>query len=301
MKQRLLPIFALLLSGTACSYYRSAKGSVGAYIDRTRTHKIEETDIFTPHQHSLRPEMSSRRNIEVPLPDGTVLRGFAIIRLEPRANLIYFGGNAEMAQIATTKMMRMSEQYNANVICVDYRGYGASTGTPQVRHLASDALQVFDGTSELRGEMPNIVIGYSLGSIPAAYLAANRPLDGLVLMAPITSFDDGDMYPKKMRRKLKPVYRMPFARFIKVRPGFEIPEQTEPLYQIPQARAPLLLIHGEADDVVPPECGQKLFDLATGQKTLLILRGQGHGDVSILEGLGAVVMKEFLESLELRT
>ncbi|MCL1893075.1 MAG: lysophospholipase [Holophagaceae bacterium] len=297
MKLHLLLALTLIFSSVACSPFKKAGKSISTAFDKNRTHQIEETDLFSPHEMALRPETSTRRNIEIPLSDGNVLRGIAMIRLEPRANIIYFGGNAELSQVATTKITQWSEQYQINVFFVDHRGYGASTGSPAVKNLADDALQIFDGTSELRGDIPTIVVGYSIGSIPATYLAANRQVAGLALMAPLTSFSDKDLFPKKQKRKLKPWYRVPFAKLIKVLPNFDIPENNEPLFQITAVKAEVLLIHGEADDVIPAQCSKKLFELATSEKTLLLLPKHDHNNLSLTDGTGAIYFKTYLEKI----
>jgi alpha-beta hydrolase superfamily lysophospholipase len=266
---------------------------------------MEESYLFQPRRTQVRPETSNRRNIEVPLPDGNVLRGIAIIQPEPKANVIYFGGNAEFAQAATIKLMQWAECYNMNVICVDYRGYGASSGSPALQYLGGDALRIFDGIAAMRSEAPTFVIGFSIGSIPATYLASHRRVHGLVLLAPISSFEDGDMYPPEQRRQmlLPPsrvpitdyvLSRVPLANYIKVKLNFEIPDGIEPIHQIRQISAPLLLMHGEADDVIPAICGKKVFKLAEVKKTLLLLPKLGHDKLSLTDGPGAEHLAKFV-------
>jgi len=289
MKLRLRFVFltlAVILSASCAK--------ISDKFNKTRTRSVEEKYLFQPQKLTTRPEMWNRRNIEIMLPDGNILRGFAITRPDPMANLIYFGGSGELSQAATIRISEWAERYNVNVFFVDYRGYGASSGAPAIKHLADDALRVFDGTLKLRGEIPNFVIGFSIGSIPATYLAAHRPIAGLVLMAPISSYADKDMYPKKQIRDAEPWYLRPFASWIKVEPGFDIPEGLEPIYQIQQVFAPLLLIHGEADIAVPALCGQKVYEMAQGNKTLLMIPGRGHDDLSLTDSPGSDTFTTFM-------
>jgi alpha-beta hydrolase superfamily lysophospholipase len=305
MKTRYLLLSALCLFSVSCSYYRTASKTVskaasdyyktaGSYADDYRTYEIEERYLFQPRLTQVRPETSDRRNIEVKLPDGNILRGLAITRPEPIANVIYFGGNAEFAQGATTKFMQWAELYNVNVICVDYRGFGASSGSPSVQYLTGDALRVYDGVSEMRSEIPTFVVGFSIGSIPATYLASHRRVQGLVLLAPISSLGDDDMYPLEQRRQMLPRSRVPLAKYVKVKLNFEVPDGIEPIHQIKQISAPLLLMHGKADDVVPALCGQKVFDLAGVKKTLLLLPVMGHDKLSLTDGSGAEYLAKFV-------
>jgi fermentation-respiration switch protein FrsA (DUF1100 family) len=275
---------ALMLFSPACTY-----------IDKTRTYRINDDPLSQPQMTPVRPETWDRRNVEIPLPDGNILRGIAIVRSSPRANAIYFGDDAELAQAATVDITRLSEKYNINVIFVDYRGRGASSGLTAVKYLPEDALHVFDKTSRLRREVPTFVIGVSLGSISATYLAAHRSVQGLMLIAPISSFEDRDMYPKKQKKRMLPWYLAPTASLFKVKPGFEILENSEPIYQIPHVSAPLLLMHGDADGVIPVLCGKKVYEAATAKKMLLIVPGLGHNELSLMDGPGESFMTRFID------
>jgi hypothetical protein len=265
------------------------------YVNRLRAYHINDEPLSQLQMTPVRPETWNRRNVDVPLPDGNILRGIAIVRPYPRAIAIYFGDDAELAQSATTDITRLSEKYNINVIFVDYRGRGASSGLTAIKYLPGDALHVFDKTSRLRGEIPTFVIGASLGSIPATYLAANRSVQGLVLISPISSFKDGDMYPKRQKKLMLPWYLAPVAPLVKVKPGFEILENSEPIYQIPYVSAPLLLMHGEADSVIPALCGKKVYESALGKKTLLLVPGLGHNELSLIDGPGESFMTRFID------
>ena len=294
-----LSVMTLAVFSAACTHLSTAgyyfKSTSRAYIDKARTYRIDEEPVSQAQRMSVRPETWNRRNVEVPLPDGNVLRGIAIMRRGSRANAIYFGGDGELAQVATTRITQLGEKYNINVIFVDYRGCGASSGLPAIKNMPDDALRVFDSTSRLRGSIPTIVIGYSMGSIPATYLAAHRPVQGLVLMAPMSGFEDKSMYPLSRKISVLPWYLTPFAPFVKIKPGFEVLKNSEPVYQILRVAAPLLLIHGEADQVIPVSCGIKIHELARGNKMALFIPGLGHDELSLMDYPGASFMTRFMD------
>ena len=294
MSARIALMICLTVLCAACKTVKSASKSIGANLDKSMVYVVEERDVFQPQTTPIRPETFNRRNLEVALPDGNILRGIAITRMGARANMLYFCGNAEMAQAMTLEMTKWAERYNVNAICVDYRGYGASSGITAVKNLAGDALCVYDQTSEMRKGLPTIVIGCAIGSLPATFVAANRRCSGLVLMAPITSFEDQNMYPKDQTRSLVPWYHKPFSGRATMRPTFEIPAKIEPMYQIPNVAAPLLVIHGEDDTEIPSVCGMKIYSLAKGKKTLLLLRGAGHGEISLVDGPSGEGMAKFM-------
>jgi pimeloyl-ACP methyl ester carboxylesterase len=276
-----LPLLALTVLALSCEK-----------LETHRTQRMAESELFEPRRTPVRPETSNRRNVQVQLTDGNALRGIAITRPDPLATIMSFGGGAELAQAATTRMMGWAGRYNMNVVFIDYRGYGASSGAPSLRHLTSDALSVFDGTSRIRGETPTFVMGFAIGSIPATYLAAHRPVAGLTLVAPISSLDDEDMYRSKPSEG--PWYLSPFLPMLKTKPDFDVPEDSKPVKLIRQVSAPLLLIHGEADGTVPPRCGQKVYESAPSDKALLMAPGIGHDVSSLLTGLGADAFALFL-------
>jgi pimeloyl-ACP methyl ester carboxylesterase len=263
-----------------------------ARLDAARTRTMAESDLFEPQRARVRPEMPNRRNVEVRLPDGNVLRGIATARPEPLANIIYFGGGSEFAQAGTLRIAEWADRYNVNVAFIDYRGYGASSGAPSIRHMTGDAISVFDRAPWMRGDAPTIAMGFAIGSIPATYLAAHRPVAGLVLLAPISSLDDEDMY---RRRPTGLSWRQaPFAPLVRTKPGFDVPDESKPVRQIGRVSAPLLLIHGKADGTVPPRCGMKVYESAPGDKALLVVPGAGHDPSSLLDGGGAEALALFL-------
>jgi len=261
-------------------------------LDAVRTRRVPEADLFEPQRVRVRPEMPGRRNVDVTLPDGNVLRGIAATRPEPKAVILYFGGGSEFAQAATNRLTEWAARYNVSVVYIDYRGYGASSGAPSLGQLPADALSVYDRTQVMRRDVPTFVMGFAIGSIPATYLAARRPVAGLVLVAPVSSLDDESLYrPKKDG---EPWYIAHFMPTVKTKPGFEIPDDSKPVLQIRQVSAPLLLIHGEADGTVPPQCGRQVYESAKGEKELLMVPKVGHDVSSLLSGLGGNALGLFL-------
>lgn len=97
--------------------------------------------------------------------------------------VIYFGGNAEDVSLNSSDMLRYLG--GATVYLVNYRGYGGSSGTPSEVSLFRDALSVYDYVA---GHHPEIsIVGRSLGSGVATYLATSRETSRLVLVTPYDS------------------------------------------------------------------------------------------------------------------
>lgn len=116
--------------------------------------------------------------------NGVMLNGWLVNIGQPGA-VIYFGGNAERIENMRGDFAKWFP--HSSVYLVPYRGYGASEGTPSEEALFSDALAVFDQVMARQPGAPITVIGRSLGSGVASYVASQRPVARLALIAPFDS------------------------------------------------------------------------------------------------------------------
>jgi len=143
---------------------------------------------------------------------------------------------------------------------VSYRGYGASTGSISEQGFITDALTAYDFLLK-RGVAPEQIalVGESLGTGVAVQLAAQRPVGALALEAPFTAAVDvaAEVYP------WLPVRWLMKDQFI----SRDV---------IGRVKVPLLILHGDADRVIPVEHGRRLFAMANEPKELVILPGAGH-------------------------
>jgi len=114
-----------------------------------------------------------------------VLRGWVINPGKKQA-LMYFGGNAEQIDRNIETFKTVFSDYS--VYLLNYRGYGSSDGQPSEKALLADALKFYDQIAEQYDSMS--VIGKSLGSGVASYLAASRKVEKLVLVTPYDSIED---------------------------------------------------------------------------------------------------------------
>jgi uncharacterized protein len=114
----------------------------------------------------------------------TVLRGWVVNEEKDKA-VLYYGGNAESIEYNIPLFKDIFSDYTVYLIC--YRGYGASDGSPTEAGLYKDAVHVYD---EIKSKHNNIsLIGRSLGSGVATYVASKRPVDKLVLITPFDSIE----------------------------------------------------------------------------------------------------------------
>lgn len=150
-----------------------------------------------------------------------------------------------------------------SVFAYDYRGYGLSEGRPSERNAYADIDGAYDYlTGELKTPPERIILyGRSLGAGSAVDLAARRPVGGLVLESPFLS----------AFRVMTRIVVFPFDKF-----------RNED--KIGRVRCPVLVMHGEADDIVPFWHGRRLFEKAPNPKIFVPIPGAHHNDFMWVAG-----------------
>lgn len=203
-----------------------------------------------------------------PTADGETLRGWWIPAADPRAPVVlFFHGNAGTRE-HRIEILQGFHRAGLGVFIFDYRGYGGSTGRPSEAGLLLDGEAAFDWLRGNTGDAPIVFYGHSLGGAVAAVTALRRPAAGLILESVFTSVPD-------MAIRVVP---LPFVRYV-VKTRFDTRAALGALTQ------PLLLIHGDADEVVPFSMGRRLFEAsAAPDKTFRAVPGAGHNDVFVVGG-----------------
>lgn len=190
----------------------------------------------------------------------------------PPATLVFFHGNGGNLSHRAPLIARLRTELGMSVFIFDYQGYGQSRGLPSERATAADARAVI---AYLRGRSdvdPDRIAYYgeSLGGAVAIDLATEAPPVALAIQSSFTSIGD-------MTRLHYPAltFLLPFASM-----------RYESLAAIGRLRVPLLVIHGEADALVPPEHSRRLFAAAGEPKRLVIVPEAGHNDIFVRGGPG---------------
>jgi fermentation-respiration switch protein FrsA (DUF1100 family) len=166
------------------------------------------------------------------------------------------------------------------VLAYDYRGYGLSEGRPSEPNVYADIDAAYDYlTQNLRIAPERIILyGRSLGAGAAVDLAARRFVGGLILESPfLTAF-----------RVMTQIPVFPVDKFRNVD-------------KIGRVRCPVLVMHGEADEIVPLWHGRRLFEKASGPKTLVVIPGAHHNDFMWVAGARyAAALRDFEALLRAR-
>ena len=185
------------------------------------------------------------------------LRGWVVNPGQGRA-LIYFGGNGDAVQNMREDYARWAA--GRTVYLVAYRGYGASDGAPTEAALFSDALAIYD---DVRTRQQDIaVVGRSLGSGVATYLASQRPLQRLVLVTPFDS-----------------IARIAQGRFPMFPAALMMQDKYESWRYAPAVHCPVLVIAAQNDRVVPAASTARLMERFSPRPQFIRIDNVGHGNI----------------------
>jgi pimeloyl-ACP methyl ester carboxylesterase len=212
------------------------------------------------------PQMASRVAPEgtrrIPMPGGGQLAVLHLPNPQARYTLWFFHGNAEALGDLEPLLQAMRDA-GFSVFAFDYPGYGVSDGKPSEATLyaASRAAREY-----LRGELKvsaaqTLMYGRSLGSGPAVQMATEERVGGLVIQSGFMS-------------AFRVVTRIPVLPF----------DQFKNLGKLPRVKSPVLVIHGERDEVISFAHGKALFAAAAEPKRKLWVAGAGHNNLIEIAG-----------------
>ena len=150
-----------------------------------------------------------------------------------------------------------------DLVLFDYRGYGRSSGRPSEQGTYRDARAALACLRAQSGVDPSrvLLLGESLGGAVALELALAHPPAGLVLLSAFTS--------------VRALARLHYPYI----PATVVPDAYPSLRRIDDLRSPLLVLHGEGDEIVPLSHARELYDAAPEPKRIATFPGVGHADI----------------------
>jgi len=217
--------------------------------------------IFSGDQTDMQPS-------QVGLPEASVhhlrtVDGVSLVAWSVRGTgkylAIYFHGNGASLSGRASRISDLT-RIGFSVLAIDYRGYGGSSGSPSELGLRKDADAAYEFAGSLGFAPQRIVLyGESLGSGVAVELASRKAVAGLILDGAFSSLADvaADrywMFP--VRLLMKDPFRSDLA--------------------ISQVKAPVLMVHGTADQIVPIRYGKRLSGLGSDAVSFFPIEGAGH-------------------------
>jgi pimeloyl-ACP methyl ester carboxylesterase len=238
------------------------------------TFSVDEASFFKPRKVAASSERRDRfvawerrERVSIRMEDGVVLAGFFLPHREARGSLIYFLPNYSLTEEVGPQLSAELDRLRANLLLVDYRGYGESGGKPSLETLFSDGRAVYDHLASRSGVNPDriIVHGFSIGSFVAASVASQRRVSGAILQGSGTNV-------REWSSLVVPWY---FKPFVKVR----ISEQLlaiDNVKVVSQIQTPLLILIGKKDTSAPVKMSRELFAAAPSVKKTLVVIPKGR-------------------------
>ena len=200
--------------------------------------------------------------VEIQVADGVTLVAWHAPAKQDKPTILYFHGNAANAANRAPRIETMRED-GFGVFYLNNRGYGGSSGRPTEENNVADAIAAYDHLTGLGVPAGRIVAyGESLGSGQAVRLAAERPVVAVALEAPLTSTVD-------VARKI--YFWLPL--------GLLISDKYDIERNIRSVTAPVLILHGERDAVIPVEMGWRVYRAANEPKRIELFPQGNHDDL----------------------
>jgi pimeloyl-ACP methyl ester carboxylesterase len=257
------------------------------------TKVIREDDLFAPQRYPVMTDSVNRQNVEIPVDNSIVLRGWFLTSEDYYRSMIYFYGNREAIVQVSPILYWLSTSFNMNVLAVDYRGYGFSDGYPELEAISSDVVYIYDYLMKNLGQKnkPVFIYGRSLGTIFALKLALQRPVGGIILQTPPTTITD----VIKAWQRLIPWF---LRWLVRLKPEKKLLDMhPQPVEDIQKLSAPLLVIHGAEDNIVPITLGRTMYENAGSlQKEWCKVEGSGHNDLQIFKGYTSECIRTFIDT-----
>lgn len=197
--------------------------------------------------------------ITVHTDDNLDLQGWHFPAKPGRPLIVYFHGNASNI---VNRLPKIAGYVNSGygVLLAEYRGYGGNPGAPTEEGLYEDARAYMQWAQERSKAI--VLYGESLGSGVAAQMAVEYAIQGLVLESAFTSFADVGR---------KAYFYLPIDLLLH--------DKYKSIDKIGKVKAPVLIIHGESDNIIPITYARRLYEAANEPKTFIPLPGAGHNDI----------------------
>jgi len=201
--------------------------------------------------------------------DEVRLHGWFIPHREARATLVWFHGNAGNVGHRVENIKLLHDRVRVNIFIFDYRGYGRSEGRASEQGTYRDGVAALEYVRRRPGVDPERVFlfGRSLGAAVAVEMAGRFDARGVILETPFVSIPE-------MARVVFPW--LPIGSLLRTR--YDVEDK------IRKIRAPLLILHGDRDEIVPFAHGRRVFEAAPEPKKFFTIKGAGHNDTYLVGG-----------------
>lgn len=233
---------------------------------------FQEKVVFLPVVLPEHHEFSFEKNFEEYLWETPFEGKINVLHFKiksPKGVIVYFHGNSDNLH-RWGKIAAEFTDFDYDVLVLDYRGYGKSSGPRNEEYLNSDSQFAFDFAKENYGEENIIIYGRSLGGAFATKIAADNQPKAVILECTFFSLQDivNRWLPKQVTNRVSPTMTYHFLSH----------------ENISKVKVPLYHFHGTKDFVVPLKSGKKLFEVFKKtqpevSKKFIEIPGGGHDDL----------------------
>ena len=196
--------------------------------------------------------------------------------------VLRFYGNADRAEYWVAEEAEAWNDRAVEVWGMNYPGFGGSTGPARLARIGPAAVTAFDELKRHTTEQPIVLFGASLGTAAALYVAAHRPVAGLILQN-----------PPPLRQMILRQFGWWNLWLLAGPLSLQIPRDLDSIANARSIRAPAIFLLAEKDEVVAPRYHRLVVDAYAGEKRVISLPGAHHN--TAIEDAGLV---EFYNALD---
>jgi len=225
---------------------------------------VERLLMYHPVGYRIDPQKYGLKDAEERLlktPDGATIVTWYVKAAAGQPTILYFHGNSGTLGERAERIAGFAK-LGRGIMMMAYRGYSGSTGRPSEKANVADGKLAYDTLIGMGVPPEEIILyGESIGTGVAVQVAAERQVAGVILDAPYTSIVDVAeiCYPYLPARLM-------------------MRDRYETLRYLDRVKAPILVVHGEQDAIIPVEMGRKVARSATSPTEIITFRRAGHSD-----------------------
>jgi len=246
---------------------------------------LQENFIFFPDSYFIGDPADwglPFEDVYFPTADGVLLHGW-FVPGSSGVTLLWCHGNAGNISYRLDNLKVLCDKLALNIFIFDYRGYGRSQGKPSEEgtYLDAEAALAYLRTRQDIDQDAVVFFGRSLGGAIAVDLASKHQCLGLILESTFASMAGW------MSRSFPDIQHD------------MLPIKYDSLAKIKRVEVPLLMLHGDCDEVVPFQSGMELYEAANEPKEFYAIKDAGHNDTYITGGEGYMAaLRGFISNLK---
>lgn len=199
--------------------------------------------------------------------NGSKLHGWLFRNPRAKRVIIFSHGNGGNIAHRLPNLLSLLKA-DTSVLLYDYEGYGLSEGSPDIVRIREDGVAAYDYLVNDEHYSPNdiVLFGESIGTGVSSYISSQRKVAGIILQSGYTSLITAgkDHLP-----------------WLHLYPNSFFPPDLDCVAVMKKPHAPLLLLHGDEDSVLPSRYSQEVFKEAVAPKQLIIVKGTGHNNLAL--------------------